>query len=142
MELGRSLGDPAVGPVGLQAQPKAFNGIEVGRSGWQINRLEVMPVEPLDLVPGGVVNHQQGAATGHGSVLLGQGVEEGLERLAITVVEEHGAESPILRACGSKHIVADVLAQIREVRMLPISVHWRSGRGSPSMPLSSLSLKA
>ena len=50
MELGRSLGDPAVGPVGLQAQPKAFNGIEVGRSGWQINRLEVMPVEPLDLV--------------------------------------------------------------------------------------------
>lgn len=71
-----------------------------------------MPVEPLDLVPGGVVHHQQGSATNNGRVLLSQGVKEGLERFAITVVEEHGAESPILRAHGSKDIVADVFAQI------------------------------
>lgn len=40
-------------------------GVEIGRAWRQILRLEVMPVEALDLVPRGVVEHEDGTAAFH-----------------------------------------------------------------------------
>ena len=56
-ELGNQLfvglGDEVGEEPGFEAQPEAFNGIEIGGIGRQILRSEVMPVEPFDLVPRG-----------------------------------------------------------------------------------------
>ena len=84
LELGRVFGDPAVEPVCLHAQPQSLDGIEIGRARWQILRLEVMPVQTLDLLPRGVVQHEDGTASRHRRVLLCPCGEELLERVAVT----------------------------------------------------------
>lgn len=55
LELWSALGDPAVEPAGLEAQPEAFDGVEVCGSRGQILGLEVVPVERFGFMPGGVV---------------------------------------------------------------------------------------
>lgn len=79
LELCRAFGDPAVEPVRLHPQPQPLDGVEIGRAWRQILRLEVMPVEALDLVPRGVVEHEDGTAAFHWWIFLRQGVEEHLE---------------------------------------------------------------
>jgi len=45
-------------PLGLDPEPEAFDGVEVGRVGGQVERFETPPVERLVLVPTGVVADQ------------------------------------------------------------------------------------
>ena len=51
-------GDEVGEEPGFESQPEAFDGIEVGRIGRKVLRGEVMPVEPFDFVPRGVVHDQ------------------------------------------------------------------------------------
>ena len=39
--------------------PQPFDGVEVRAVGRKVDRLDVMPVQPLGLVPAGVVENQQ-----------------------------------------------------------------------------------
>ena len=70
LELFGGFGNPAVEPVRFHAQPKPLNGVEIGGARRQILWLEVMPVEALDLMPRGVVEHEDGAASFHLQVLF------------------------------------------------------------------------
>ena len=51
-----ALSDEVAKEVGFEAQPKPFDGIEIGAVARQVMNLEVMPVESLGFVPTGVVN--------------------------------------------------------------------------------------
>jgi hypothetical protein len=61
-ELGGDHGNPDVEAADIQAQPQPLDGVEVRGTRRQELRGGVMPVESLDLVPGGVVEHVERAA--------------------------------------------------------------------------------
>lgn len=73
------------------SQPEALDRIAIRRASRQELGLEVVPVEQLDLVPGSVVEHHDGAAAFYLRVFFNQRVEEDLEGLTVTQVENHRA---------------------------------------------------
>lgn len=44
--------------IGFDSQPESFNRIKVWGVAGQIHRLKMVPIDPLDLVPGGIVQDQ------------------------------------------------------------------------------------
>ena len=75
--------------------------------------LEVMPVEPAGLVPGGIVQNEQlphVCLLGHG---LGELVQKALEHVGVYAVDDEGEEFAALRGDGPDDVLPDMIAQVR-----------------------------
>jgi len=76
--------------VGFQAQPEAFDGIEIRAVGGQEAALKMMPVQPLGFVPARVVDDEDAPFAGIGRDGFGEVIQEALEAVGIHAVEDHG----------------------------------------------------
>ena len=74
--------------VVLEAEPEAFDRIEVGTVNWEILGLEMVPVQGLGTVPTGVVQYENLACARLRRILLGKSVEEHLEDLGVAMTED------------------------------------------------------
>ena len=70
--------------VTFEVLPEAFDRIEVGTVGREVERLDVVPVQRIGMVPTGVVENQPNRLAPIGS-LCSHGIEKGLEDLRIVV---------------------------------------------------------
>lgn len=76
--------DKARQVVTFEVLPEAFDRIEVGTVGRQVERLDVVPAQRIGMVPTGVVENQPDRLAPVRS-LFGHGVEKGLRDLRIVV---------------------------------------------------------
>lgn len=102
------LGDEAREVMAFEMLPEPFYGVEVRAVRREVDRLDVMPVQPLGLVPAGVVENEQNPFAFLPGGFLGHGVEERLEDFRIAVRNDEADE---LAACGV-HRADDVPAQM------------------------------
>jgi len=105
------LRDEAREVLAFEMLPQPFYGVEVRAVGREVDWLDVMPVEPLGLVPAGVVENEQDPFAFFPGSLGGHGVEECLEDFRVTVRDDEADE---LAACGV-HRADDVPAQMSAV---------------------------
>lgn len=86
------LRDEAREVVAFEMLPEPFDGVEV-RAVWrEVDRLDVMPVQPLGLVPAGVVENQQHPSAFFPGSFRGHGVEERLEDFRVAVRDDEADE--------------------------------------------------
>lgn len=82
------LRDKARKVVAFEMLPEPFDGVEVRAVGREVDRLDVMPVQPLGLVPAGVVKNEQDSFAFFSGGFLGHGIEERLEDFRIAVWDD------------------------------------------------------
>ena len=116
-----ALSDEVAKEVGFEAQPKPFDGIEIGAVARQVMNLEVMPVESLGFVPTGVVNDEQSAFGVYGGYFLGQMIEAILEDIGVDSVKNQGATFSASRAHRANDIGPDMVSEIRHFGPTPPS---------------------
>lgn len=97
--------------LAFEMLPQPFYGVEVRAVGREVDWLDVMPVEPLGLVPAGVVENEQDPFAFFPGSLGDNGVEECLEDFRVKVRDDEADE---LAACGV-HRADDVPAQMSTV---------------------------
>lgn len=102
------LSDEAREVMAFEMLPEPFYGIEVRAVRREVDPLDMMPVQPLGLVPAGVVENEQNPFAFLPGSFLGHGVEERLEDFRIAVRNDEADE---LAACGV-HCADDVPAQM------------------------------
>ncbi len=93
----RSAGDEVAEVVGLEAQPEAFDGVEVWTVARQELALEVVPMEPSGFVPGSVVEDEDAPLVRIGRDGFRKVVEVALEDVGIDSIED-----PRFRATPSR----------------------------------------
>ena len=81
----RFVGDEAGQIVALEVLPEAFDRIEIRAVGRKIERLYVVPVEPLGLVPTGIVQDEADGFAPSWPHFLCHGIEKDLEDLCVAV---------------------------------------------------------
>lgn len=80
-------------PVPFEILPEPFDRIHVRAVGRQKHGLDVMPIQPLGLVPTGIVQNQTDSLALIG-MLLGHRIQEGLKHLRITMRNDQADEPP------------------------------------------------
>lgn len=102
------LGDEACEVMAFEMLPESFYGVEVRAVRREVDRLDMMPFQPLGLVPAGVVENEQNPFAFLPRSFLCHGVEEGLENFRIAVRNDEADEL----AAGGVHRADDVPAQM------------------------------
>lgn len=106
------LRDEACEVVTLEVLPEPFDGVEVRTVGREVNRLDVMPVQPFCLMPACVVEDEQEALAFPLRDFGGHGVEEGLEDFRVAVRDDEADKLPVGRVHGSDDVPAQVAAVV------------------------------
>jgi hypothetical protein len=70
-----ALSNEVAKEVGFKAQPKPFDGIEIGAVAWQEMDFELRPIESLSFMPTGVIDDEQSALGVQRRKLFGQMIQ-------------------------------------------------------------------
>jgi hypothetical protein len=100
--------------VNFEAQPKPFDGIEIGAVAWQEMNLEVMPIETLSFMPAGVVDNEQSAFGFQRRDLFGQVIEVILKDIGIDSIKDHRRALSGSRAHCADDVSSDMISKIRQ----------------------------
>ena len=112
-ELLRGAGDEVCEIIRFEAQPQAFDGVEIRAVGREEPALEVVPVEAGGFVPARVIKDEDAPFPGSGWDGFGEVVEVALEDVGIHAVKDHAKAASALGADGSDHVGADVVGPCR-----------------------------
>ena len=126
------LGDEVAKEVGFEAQPKPFDGIEIGAVARQVMNLEVMPVESLGFVPTGVVNDEESAFGVYCGYLLGEMIEAILEDIGIDSIKNHRGAFSGSRTHRADDVGTDMVSEIRHF--------WPTAPSAPAPPRTRIAL--
>ena len=110
-----ALGKEVSEVVSLEAQPEAFDGIEVRAVSREELRLKIMPVQTFGLVPAGVIQNEQPAFVRGLGNALSQVIQVALEDIGIHAVKNHGEAFARGRANSSDDIGSHMITRIRNL---------------------------